>query len=105
VYCLPEIIQFTATLLALISRAQNFRNQRGKVEVQREADHSLAVEISGAHLPVRGWGSTCQGLNSLSAAKGSHGRDGTPNMKTLSSKVSLMFHNLFNETMRDPKTV
>jgi hypothetical protein len=61
---LPAIIKFTGTLLALISRAQNFRNQGGTVELRREADHSLAVEISRAHLLDRGWRSTCQGLNS-----------------------------------------
>ena len=62
--CLPEIIQFTNTLLALISGAPNFTNQRGTVEMQREADQSLAGEMSAAHLPVRGWRSTCRGLNS-----------------------------------------
>jgi hypothetical protein len=39
-------------------------NQVGTVEMEREADHSLAVEMSGAHLPVRGWRGTCQGSNS-----------------------------------------
>lgn len=58
---LVELIIFTASLLVLISRAQNSTNQRETLKIESAADHSLAVKMSGAYPPVRGWRSTCRG--------------------------------------------